>query len=136
MAAFSDDDEAEEVAEKDPILDDLDFLRSKDAKPEPEVAKPQEQSSTTKPEGKVAKRSSGIALPDSAGVSTSQPSVQSKVAPTAKPVAEPEPEVVGSTTVKASCPSCEQMFAVDMPNDVEQALVACPKCDQRIRLEK
>ena len=136
LAAFSDDDEAEEVAEKDPILDDLDFLRSKDAKPEPEVAKPQEQSSTTKPEGKVAKRSSGIALPDSAGVSTSQPSVQSKVAPTAKPVAEPEPEVVGSTTVKASCPSCEQMFAVDMPNDVEQALVACPKCDQRIRLEK
>ena len=136
LAAFSDDDEAEEVAEKEPILDDLDFLRSKDAKPEPEVAKPQEQSSTTKPEGKVAKRSSGIALPDSAGVSTSQPSVQSKVAPTAKPVAEPEPEVVGSTTVKASCPSCEQMFAVDMPNDVEQALVACPKCDQRIRLEK
>jgi len=136
LAAFSDDDEAEEVAGKDPILDDLDFLRSKDAKPEPEVAKPQEQSSTTKPEGKVAKRSSGIALPDSAGVSTSQPSVQSKVAPTTKPVAEPEPEVVGSTTVKASCPSCEQMFAVDMPNDVEQALVACPKCDQRIRLEK
>ena len=136
LAAFSDDDEAEEVAEKEPILDDLDFLRSKDAKPEPEVAKPQEQSSTTKPEGKVAKRSSGIALPDSAGVPTSQPSVQSKVAPTAKPVAEPEPEAVGSTTVKASCPSCEQMFAVDMPNDVEQALVACPKCDQRIRLEK
>ena len=136
LAAFSDDDEAEEVAEKEPILDDLDFLRSKDAKPEPEVAKPQAQSSTTKPEGKVAKRSSGIALPDSAGVSTSQPSVQSKAAPIAKPVAEPEPKVVDSTTVKASCPSCEQMFAVDMPNDVEQALVACPKCDQRIRLEK
>ena len=136
LAAFGDDDEPQEVAEKEPILDDLDFLRSKDAKPEPEVAKPQAQSSTTKPEGKVAKRSSGIALPDSAGVSTSQPSVQSKAAPIAKPVTEPEPKVVDSTTVKASCPSCEQMFAVDMPNDVEQALVACPKCDQRIRLEK
>ena len=136
LAAFGDDDEPQEVAEKEPILDDLDFLRSKDAKPEPEVAKPQAQSSTTKPEGKVAKRSSGIALPDSAGVSTSQPSVQSKAAPITKPVAEPEPKVVDSTTVKASCPSCEQMFAVDMPNDVEQALVACPKCDQRIRLEK
>ena len=136
LAAFGDDDEPQEVAEKDPILDDLDFLRSKDEKPATEVAKPQAQPSTTKPEGKVAKRSSGIALPDSAGVSTSQPSVQSKAAPIAKPVTEPEPKVVDSTTVKASCPSCEQMFAVDMPNDVEQALVACPKCDQRIRLEK
>nr|AIF04773.1 hypothetical protein [uncultured marine group II/III euryarchaeote KM3_176_D12] len=138
LAAFGDDDEPQEVAEKDPILDDLDFLRSKDEKPATEVAKPQSepQAPTIKSEGKVAKRSSGIALPDSAGVSTPQPSVQSKAAPTAKPVAEPEPEVVDSTTVKASCPSCEQMFAVDMPNDVEQALVACPKCDQRIRLEK
>ena len=137
LAAFGeDDDEPAAVDEKDPILDDLDFLRSKDAKPEPKVAKPKAEPSTEKPEGKVAKSSSGIALPDSAGVARSKPSVQTKPAPTAKPVAEREPEVVGSTTVKASCPSCEQMFAVDMPDDVEQALVACPKCDQRIRLEK
>ena len=146
LAAFGDDDELQEVAEKDPILDDLDFLRSKDEKPATEVAKveAEPEAPATKPEGKVAKRSSGIALPDSAGVTTSRSSVQSKAAPvqqdspTAKPVAElePEPEEVDSTTVKASCPSCEQMFAVDMPNDIEQALVACPKCDQRIRLEK
>jgi LPXTG-motif cell wall-anchored protein len=143
LAAFG-DDESLEVAEKDPILDDLDFLRSKDAKPATEVAapEPEQQAVASKAEGKVAKLSSGIALPDSAGVATSRQSVQSKAtpvqqgSPTAKPVAEPEPEGVDSTTVKASCPSCEQMFAVDMPNDIEQALVACPKCDQRIRLEK
>ncbi len=149
LAAFGEDDEPQKLVEKDPILDDLDFLRSKDEKPKTEVAKPQpesqststkpqpeSQSTSTKPEGKVAKRSSGVALPDSAGAAKSKPRVQAKAAPTAKSVAEPEPEVVESTTVKASCPSCEQMFAVDMPNDVEQALVACPKCDQRIRLEK
>ncbi len=143
LAAFG-DDEAIEVGEKDPILDDLDFLRSKDAKPATEVAapEPEHQATASKPEGKVAKLSSGITLPDSAGVATSRQPVQSKAepvqkdSPTAKPVAEPEPEEVDSTTVKASCPSCEQMFAVDMPNDIEQALVACPKCDQRIRLEK
>jgi len=144
LAAFGEDDEILEVTEKDPILDDLDFLRSKDAKPATEVAasEPEQQAVASKPEGKVAKGSSGIALPDSAGVATSRQPVQSKAepvhqdSPTAKPVAEPEPEGVDSTTVKASCPSCEQMFAVDMPNDIEQALVACPKCDQRIRLEK
>ena len=147
LAAFGDDDdEPQKVAEKDPILDDLDFLRSKDEKPVTEVAKVEAEPEVpaTKPEGKVAKRSSGIALPDSAGVTTSRQSVQSKAAPvqqdspTAKPVVEPkpEPEEVDSTTVKASCPSCEQMFAVDMPHDIEHALVACPKCDQRIRLEK
>jgi len=144
LAAFGDDDEPQDVAKKDPILDDLDFLRSKDEKPVTEVAapEPEPKAAVSKPEGKVAKGSSGIALPDSAGVATSRQAVKSKaepaqqVSPTAKPVAEPEPEVVDSTTVKASCPSCEQMFAVDMPNDIEQALVACPKCDQRIRLEK
>ncbi|MCS5527505.1 MAG: PKD domain-containing protein, partial [Candidatus Poseidoniales archaeon] len=144
LAAFGEDDENPEVAKKDPILDDLDFLRSKDEKPATEVAsaEPEQQADSSKPEGKVAKRSSGIALPDSAGVATSRQTVQPKAAPvqqdspTAKPVAEPEPEGADSTTVKASCPSCEQMFAVDMPNDIEQALVAFPKCDQRIRLEK
>lgn len=141
LAAFGDDDEPQEVAEKDPILDDLDFLRSKDEKPATEVAKP-EPEPATKSQGKVAKSSSGIALPDSAGVAKSRPSVQPKKAPVqqdspiSKPVVEPAPEVVDNTTVKASCPSCEQMFAVDMPNDIEHALVACPKCDQRIRLEK
>ena len=142
LSAFMDDEDTEIVQEKEAILDDLDFLKKQDKKPakkaEPvEAAVPKKKPAAE--QGRVAKKSSGIALPDSAGVTTSQP-VETVKQSEPEPVPKPEPAVVPEesdvTTVKASCPACDQMFAVDMPNDVDQALVACPKCDQRIRLEK
>lgn len=132
------DDDKESVEEKDPILDDLDFLRKRDDKSESTTKQeitPSKKASTTSG-AKVAKQSSGIVLPDSAGspiTSQTTPQVSEPL------ISEPEPKVEPSgenvTTVKASCPACEQMFAVDMPTSMDEALVACPKCEQRIRLQ-
>lgn len=162
LAAFADDEEPA-AEEKDEILDDLDFLKKTQAKkavePEPqpaaETSEPQQAEASESAGGRVAKRSAGIALPDSAGgtdrraaqsqraaprpaaAAGATPGVTASVAPTPQPAAEPAPAAEPEfTTVKASCPACEQMFAVDMPNDISDALVACPKCEQKIRLER
>lgn len=164
LAVFGEEDDGME--EKDDILGDLDFLRKTQSKtssesqpepePEPETASTREVVDVTK--GKVAKRSAGVALPDSAGGSAQAtrrehrrtastrsrvPATSEADAPTggittsavqdAEPTPTPSPAV---TTVKAACPACAQMFAVDMPDDIPDALVACPKCEQRIRLER
>ena len=59
------DDDKESVEEKDPILDDLDFLRKRDDKSESTTKQeitPSKKASTTSG-AKVAKQSSGIVLP-------------------------------------------------------------------------
>jgi len=142
LSAFTDDDDEPPLSEeKDEVLDDLDFLKKREQKPEP-VAEQKSvvvQESAVNEQGKVAKRSAGISLPDEAGVTQSAPSPTVTQTST---VAEPEPEPTPDsgeeevTTVKASCPACEQMFAVDMPHSIDEALVACPKCEQKIRLQR
>tara|TARA_B100001750_G_scaffold209524_1_gene189481 strand:- start:8202 stop:8987 length:786 start_codon:yes stop_codon:yes gene_type:complete len=138
LSAFV-DDEIPPEEEEDTILDDLDFLKKRDGKPESST----EQQPTVSQEppitqANVAKRSSGVVLPGNVGSSqptTSQttPQVSEASPPTLESKPEPTQEKV--TTVKASCPACEQMFAVDMPNNIDEALVACPKCEQKIRLQ-
>jgi transcription elongation factor Elf1 len=50
---------------------------------------------------------------------------------------EPAPEVQASTpTVRTACPACNQQFAVEMPPEISEAMVACPKCEQRIKLQR
>jgi len=142
LSAFvDDDDELVPSGNKGAVLDDLDFLRKREQKPEPTAEqKPVEQS--VNEQGKVAKRSAGIALPGEAGVTqpASSPAATQQISAVAEPEPEPEPapdsEVEEVTTVKASCPSCEQMFAVDIPHSIDEALVACPMCEQRIRLQR
>ena len=133
------EEENDPVEEKDEILDDLDFLRKRDVKsdtPDKQESISSSESSTVN-QTKVAKRSSGIVLPDSAGSShqTTNQTIPQVEPSTPEPELTPEPVQEKVTTVKASCPACEQMFAVDMPNSIDEALVACPKCEQRIRLQ-
>ena len=138
LSAFV-EEENDPVEEKDEILDDLDFLRKRDVKsdtPDKQESISSSESSTVN-QTKVAKRSSGIVLPDSAGSShqTTNQTIPQVEPSTPEPELTPEPVQEKVTTVKASCPACEQMFAVDMPNSIDEALVACPKCEQRIRLQ-
>lgn len=175
LSAFIDEEEAP-TEEKEEILDDLDFLKKASKKsstdekqaevPKPEPAIETKPNPTPQESGRVAKKSSGIALPSSAGgvshVVSPSPSVnnEAKQKPASAPqVAQQQPQPIAAQpstgqvkaslaeegepepvpnvkTVKAACPACEQMFAVDMPIDVDSALVACPKCEQKIRLEK
>ena len=139
LAAFVDDDSEDEVkdttSDKE-ILDDLDFLK----RSKKEIEKP--SSTTEEPvteanvesKGKVAKRSSGVALPDYIGQSTQPKEKASEQQPEpVESISEPQSDI---KTVKASCPACEQLFAVDLPNGVDEVLVACPKCEQKIRLQR
>ena len=119
--------------EHDPILDDLDFLRTRDDEKE----KPEAEPATTTPpvtESEPAKKASAgaVQLPDSITIASPPPA-------DAQPVtaAEPAPEVQASTpTVRTACPACNQQFAVEMPPELSEAMVACPKCEQRIKLQR
>ncbi|MCH2348331.1 MAG: hypothetical protein MK233_00190, partial [Candidatus Poseidoniales archaeon] len=118
--------------EHDPILDDLDFLRTRDEKEKPEA----EPATTTPPvtESEPAEKASAgaVQLPDSITIASPPPA-------DAEPVtaAEPAPEVQASTpTVRTACPACNQQFAVEMPPELSEAMVACPKCEQRIKLQR
>ncbi len=121
------------VEEHDPILDDLDFLRTRDDEKE----KPEAEPATTTPpvtESEPAKKASAgaVQLPDSITIASPSPA-------DAQPVtaAEPAPEVQASTpTVRTACPACNQQFAVEMPPELSEAMVACPKCEQRIKLQR
>jgi hypothetical protein len=158
LEAFGEGGSAPQAAalEDDPVLDDLDFLRKREVKettPEAETAEATE-SAPARSEGRKAERSSGISLPDTVGA---EPAAKPAPKPTPKPTPKPKPAPAtesssaepateqpapaaptddGVTTVKAACPACEQAFAVDMPNDLEEAMVACPSCEQRIKLQR
>jgi len=157
LADFGDDPAplAAAVAD-DPVLDDLDFLRKREVKevePEPAAEEPTDSVPATS-EGRKAQRSSGISLPDSAGGASSvrptpkpapveqaesapaQPAVEQTTPPVEQAAPADEAADVGITTVKAACPACDQAFAVDMPNDLNEAMVACPNCEQRINLQR
>jgi len=158
LEAFGTEETATQAAsaDEDSVLDDLDFLRKrevKEADPEPETAQPTESATSTQSEGRKAQRSSGISLPGTVGAAptASQPkpapkeveeraSVQPTAESTSPPAAEQptsaDPADEGVTTVKAACPACDQAFAVDMPNELEEAMVACPNCEQRIKLQR
>ncbi len=138
LSAFVDDEPAP-VESKDPVLDDLDFLRKREQKPESKVVETPvvTKESPEIEQGKTAKRSAGISLPGEAGINQATSSPTPTQTPSVvEPEPTPEPVVEDVTTVKASCPACEQMFAVDMPHDIDEALVACPKCEQKIRLQR
>ena len=139
LSAFSDmSDEpvaAAPVDEHDPILDDLDFLRTRDddekekpeAEPDTTATPVAESAAPAKKEGAGA-----VQLPDSITIASPPPA-------DAQPVTTPEPapEVPASTpTVRTACPACNQQFAVEMPPELSEAMVACPKCEQRIKLQR
>ena len=146
LAAFVDDEtEPAQVAtsksvasEDEDVMDDLDFLKSREEK-DPPASEPVVESASepvAQSGGKTAKRSSGIMLPGQVSQTATKTSeIQVNETPTSEPVPAPVTES-GVTTVKASCPACSQMFAVDMPDNLEEALVACPKCEKKIRLER
>jgi hypothetical protein len=158
LEAFGAEETSPQAAavEEDSVLDDLDFLRKrevKEADPEPETAQPTESAASTQSEGRKAQRSSGISLPGTVGAAPAarQPKPAPKlteerasVQPTAEstsPSAAEQPAPAdsadeGVTTVKAACPACDQAFAVDMPNELEEAMVACPNCEQKIKLQR
>jgi DNA-directed RNA polymerase subunit RPC12/RpoP len=89
-----------------------------------------------KPVENSAERSSvisgGIELPSV--VSKTTPQTPSKPEPEMQPK-EPtnvvEPSAVQTTEVVGTCADCGQQYAVDMPLDVQQAQIDCPKCGNR-----
>ena len=105
------------------------------AEPEP---KPAEQPTPVAPSERASVLSSGIELPDV----LSQTGQQS---PTVAPIPEPEPEPVSqapapavaqTTEVVGSCGECGQRYAVDMPLDIQQAQIDCPKCGNRSTIRR
>ena len=105
------------------------------AEPEP---KPAEQPTPVAPSERASVLSSGIELPDV----LSQTGQQS---PPVAPIPEPEPEPVSqapapavaqTTEVVGSCGECGQRYAVDMPLDIEQAQIDCPKCGNRSTIRR
>lgn len=123
---------ATSVDEHDPILDDLDFLRTRGDKGE----EPEADAATTSSvaESAPAKKSGtgAVQLPDSTTIASPPPA---DAQPVTSP--EPEPEVQTSTpTVRTACPACNQQFAVEMPPELSEAMVACPKCEQRMKLQR
>ncbi len=158
LEAFGAEETSPQAAavEEDSVLDDLDFLRKrevKEADPEPEAAQPTESAAPTQSEGRKAQRSSGISLPGTVGAAPAasqpkpaakateerasvQPTAESPSPPAAEQPASADSADEGVTTVKAACPACDQAFAVDMPNEIEEAMVACPNCEQRIKLQR
>mgnify|MGYP002853574458 CR=1 FL=1 len=137
LSAFSDMTDAPvaatSVEEHDPILDDLDFLRTRGDEGE----KPEAEPATTVPsvaESEPAKKSGAgaVQLPDSTTIASPPPADAQPVT-----VPEPAPEAQTSTpTVRTACPACNQQFAVEMPPELSEAMVACPKCEQRIKLQR
>lgn len=158
LEAFGTEETATQAAsaDEDSVLDDLDFLRKREVKqadPEPETAQPTESATSTQSEGRKAQRSSGISLPGTVGAAPTasqpkpapkeveerasvQPTAESTSTPAAEQPASADSADEGVTTVKAACPACDQAFAVDMPNELEEAMVACPNCEQRIKLQR
>jgi DNA-directed RNA polymerase subunit RPC12/RpoP len=109
------------------------------AEPEPEP-KPD-----PKPAGVPAERarvlSGGIQLPDV----LNQPSQQtpSVTTPELHPAPQPAPVTIAAAPVApqtsevvGSCGECGQHFAVDMPLDIEQAQIDCPKCGNRSTIRR
>jgi hypothetical protein len=138
LSAFSDmSDEpvaAAPVDEHDPILDDLDFLRTRDDEKEKPEAEPDTTATPVAESAAPAKKegAGAVQLPDSITIASPPPA-------DAQPVTTPEPapEVQASTpTVRTACPACNQQFAVEMPPEISEAMVACPKCEQRIKLQR
>ncbi|MDE0574070.1 MAG: PKD domain-containing protein [Candidatus Poseidoniales archaeon] len=105
------------------------------AEPEPEP-KPD-----PKPAGVPAERASvlsgGIQLPDV----LNQPSQQTPPATAPEPQSAPvtiaaAPVAPQTTEVVGSCGECGQHYAVDMPLDIEQAQIDCPKCGNRSTIRR
>jgi len=142
LSAFSDmSDEpvaAAPVDEHDPILDDLDFLRTRDDEKEKPEAEPDTTATPVAESAAPAKKESAgaVQLPDSITIASPPPAdAQPVTAP--EPAPAPAPEVQTSTpTVRTACPACNQQFAVEMPPELSEAMVACPKCEQRIKLQR
>ena len=121
--------------EQDPILDDLDFLRTRGDdekdKPEPDVTP------TAEPEPAMKSGGGAVQLPDSTTIASPPPADAQPVTSPEQSVPEPASEAQASTpTVRTSCPACNQQFAVEMPPELSEAMVACPKCEQRIKLQR
>ena len=80
--------------------------------------------------------STGIEMPTALGGSPSSKPVETT--PTPQPVVvEPTPAPVEQTTeVIGTCGDCGQHYAVDMPLEIEQAQIDCPKCGKRSTIRR
>ncbi len=109
-------------------------------KPEPE---PENKPQGTAPvsSGKSSVLSSGIELPSILNQTT--PKTNPEPVASAPPIqTTPEPETVQeeaspqTTEVVGTCGECGQQYVVDMPLDIQQAQIDCPKCGNRSTIRR
>jgi hypothetical protein len=102
---------------------------------EPE-AKPEPQTAPSASE-RASVLSSGIELPNVLNESPqSAPIASTNPEPDPEPVESSPAPVEQTTEVVGTCGDCGQQYAVDMPVEIEQAQIDCPKCGNRSTIRR
>ncbi len=105
------------------------------AEPVPQ-SKPDPQPATVQTD-RASVLSSGIELPDVLSQTSQQtPSVTTPEPEPAPTPAQVAPVAAQTSEVVGNCGECGQHYAVDMPLDIEQAQIDCPKCGNRSTIRR